>query len=72
MFFNGGTKCLEVLCIAKHAALDSLKDLRELRVDLEVAINVSVAELLDILSKISEKENVLLADFAGDFDLNRS
>lgn len=59
----------EIIFVAEHIVLDSVKDALELRVQLEVAVEVSVAELFDILGEIAEEEDVLLADFAGDFDL---
>jgi hypothetical protein len=30
---------------------------------------VGVAELFDVLGEVAEEEDVVLADFAGDFDL---
>jgi hypothetical protein len=31
---------------------------------------VSVTEILDVFGEIAEEEDVLFADFAGDFDLD--
>lgn len=33
------------------------------------AVRVCVAEILNILSEVAEEEDVVLADFAGDFNL---
>lgn len=70
VLFDGCGQGGEVSCIAEHVTLDRGEDLGQLRVELEVAIEVSVAEFLDIFGEVTEEENVVLADFASDFDLN--
>jgi hypothetical protein len=35
-----------------------------------VRVEVGVAQVFDVFSEVTEEENVLLADFAGDFDLS--
>lgn len=69
MLFNRRSECGEVGCVAKHVVFDRFEHLRQLRVELEVSVEVPVAELLDVFGKCAEEEDVLLADFAGDFNL---
>ena len=65
-------ECGEAARVAEHAGLDSLEDLGEVRVELEVAVLVSVAEIFHVLSQVAEEEDVGFADFAGDFDLGKA
>lgn len=69
MFVDGCHQCGEVTGVAEHAAADGIEDLGQLRVELEVAIEMAVTELVDVFGQVPEKEDVLFADFAGDFDL---
>jgi hypothetical protein len=69
MFFDGGGKSGEVGLVAEGVVLDGVEDALQLWVQLEVAVEVTVAEVLDIFGKVAEEEDVLLSDFTGDFDL---
>lgn len=60
----------EVARVAKCVALDCVEDALQLGVKLEIAVEVSVTEILDVFSEVAEEEDVLFADFAGDFDLD--
>ena len=60
----------EVARVAECVALDCGEDALQLGVKLEIAVEVSVTEILDIFSEVAEEEDVLFADFAGDFDLD--
>jgi hypothetical protein len=40
-----------------------------MRVAVEVAVEMAVAQLLDIFGQVAEEEDVLFADLASDFDL---
>lgn len=54
--------------VAELAALDRIEDLLEVRVELELGVQVVVAVILDVLSQGTEEEDVLLADFTGDLN----
>lgn len=59
----------EIGFVAEHVVFDCIEDALQLWVQLEVAVEVSVAQVLDVFGEIAEEEDVLLADFAGDLDL---
>jgi hypothetical protein len=61
----------EALGIAKGAAVDVIKYVGELRLELVLLVQMRVAEVLDILGKVTEQEDVLFANLAGDFNLLR-
>lgn len=62
-------ECRKGSRIAEHATLDSCENLLELFVELVVAVDVSMAELFDVFCQVAKEEDVIFADFAGDFDL---
>lgn len=72
VLLDGSSQRREVGCVAEHVVLDCLEHFPELRVKLEVTVEVSVAEFFDIFSQRAEQEDVLFADFAGDFNLAKS
>lgn len=55
--------------VAEFTTFDSIKDFGEVRVELEVAIVVGVAEILDVFCQIAKEEDVGFANLAGNFDL---
>ena len=57
--------------ITKGARLDRVKDALQLRVQLEAAVEVSVAEILHVFRKVAEEEDVLLANLASNLNLRR-
>jgi hypothetical protein len=57
--------------IAKRALLDSVEYTLQLRVQLEAAIEVSMAEVLHIFCEVAEEEDVLLANLTSNFDLEK-
>jgi hypothetical protein len=59
----------EVLCIPEGALLDGFEHLDKFRVKGMLAIVVCVAEILDVLGKVSKEEDVVLTNLTGDFDL---
>jgi len=59
----------EGLRITKGARRDAIKDGRELGLKLVVVVQMAVAKILDILREVTEKEDILFANFASDFDL---
>ena len=69
MLFDSGRKGREVSLVAEGVRLDGVEDALQLRVQLEVAVEVTMAEVLDVFGKVAEEEDVLLADFTRDFDL---
>jgi hypothetical protein len=70
VFFDGACERGEVGFVAEHVIFDRVEDTLQLWVQLEAPVEVSVAKVLDVFGEIAEEEDVLLADFAGDFDLS--
>lgn len=60
----------EVSLVTKHVVFDCVEDTLQLWVQLEAPVEVSVAQILDVFGEVAEKEDVLLANFTGDFDLS--
>lgn len=69
MLDNGVDKGGESGLVAKGAAVDGIKDLLQLWVELVVAVVVGVTEVFNVFSEVAEQKDVLIAGFAGDFDL---
>jgi hypothetical protein len=61
----------EALGIAKGAAVNMIEYVGELGLELVLLVQMRVAEVLDILGKVTEQEDVLFANLAGDFNLLR-
>lgn len=59
----------ELAGVAEGAGCDGVEDFGEVRVEVEAAVEVAVAELFDVFGEVAEEEDVLFADFAGDFNL---
>ena len=57
---------------SERALLNLLKHTREVGVDRVRAIGMCVAEIVNILGKVSEEEDVVLANLTSDFNLERS
>ena len=66
---DGVAQGAEAARVAELTALDGVEHFREVGVDFEVAIGVSVAEVFDVLGEVAEEEDVRFADFAGDFNV---
>lgn len=62
----------KLACIAEGALLDRLEDSFEIRIKDELAVEVRMAEVLDIFGKIAKKEDVVLADFTCDLEVHVS
>ncbi len=60
----------EVALVAEGALLDRLEDFPQIGIDLVLAVVVCVAEVFDILSQITEEEDVALPDLAGNLNLH--
>lgn len=60
---------VEARRLAEHAPADGVEDFGQVRVQLEVAVLVGVAEILDVLGQIAEEEDIRLPDLTGDLDL---
>jgi hypothetical protein len=58
--------------ITKGAFLDFVKDRVKALIELITAVDVPVTKVFDILGQVTEKEDVVLANFAGNFDLTNS
>lgn len=56
--------------IAKLATFDGIEHLGEVRVKLEFAVVVGVAQILNIFCQIAEEEDIWFTNLAGDFDLS--
>lgn len=69
MFDNAVQQGAEAVCVAKCALVDRIEDGGELWVKRVLLVEMGVTQVLDVFGEVAEEENVLLADFAGDFDL---
>lgn len=69
MILDATEESAETTCIAECALLDLVEDSRKIRVQLVGAVGVSMAEILDILCEVTEEEDVVLPNLAGDFNL---
>lgn len=66
---NGVAESGEAARVAEHVTLDGVEDFLEVRVQLEGAVGVGVAEVFHVLGEIAEEEDIVFADLTGDFDL---
>lgn len=55
--------------VTKGVGFDGLKDFGEVGVESVRAVGVSVTEVFDVFCEVAEEEDVVFADFAGDFNL---
>ena len=55
--------------VAESTGLDAFEDFVEFFVQSVCAVDVAVAEVFNFLGEIAEEEDVIFADFAGDFNL---
>lgn len=70
MFDDGVAERREASGVAEHATFDGVEDFAEVRVELEVAVGVGVAQVFYVFGQVAEEEDVVFADFAGDFNLS--
>ncbi len=56
----------ELASVAESPVADRVEDAIQLRVKLEAAVEVVMAQVLDVFCEIAEEEDVVLADFASD------
>lgn len=59
----------EVVRRPERVAADVVEDGREVSVQGGGGVGVCVPEVVDVFGEVAEEEDVLLANFAGDFDL---
>jgi hypothetical protein len=59
----------EFLSVAESAVVDVVEDNGELGIELVVAVEMGVSEVLDVFCEVAEEEDVVLANLAGDFNL---
>ncbi len=62
-------ECGEGTGLPESTLFNLIKDLGKGFVEMVIAIDVAVAQIVDVFGEVAEEENVLLADFARDFDL---
>ena len=62
----------ELAGVAEAAGLDGVKDFAQPVVQLVFAVKMVVAEVFDVFGKVAEEEDVGVANFASDFDLEKS
>jgi hypothetical protein len=72
VLFDGPDQSCERAGISKRVLLDGLKDGLEVRIKGVGAVVVCMAKILHILGQVTEEEDVVLANFTGDFDLRLS
>jgi len=56
----------ELSRVTKHALADSVEDALQRGVELEVAVEMLVAQVLDVFGEVAKEEDVFFAGFAGD------
>ena len=59
----------ELIHVAEHARTDGVEDFLQVWIDRVRAVGVVVTEIFDVLGEVAEKEDVVVTDFASDFDL---
>jgi hypothetical protein len=59
----------EFLSVAENAVVDVVEDNGELGIELVVAVEMGMSEVLDVFCEVAEEEDVVLADLTGDFNL---
>lgn len=69
MLNNAVEQRAEGSSVAEAPLVDLVEDLSELGLKLVVVVEMPVAQIVDILREVAKEENVLLADFARNFDL---
>jgi hypothetical protein len=66
---DGADERAERAGVAEGAGLDRGEDVGEVGVDGVRAVSVRVAQVFDVFGQVAEEEDIVLADFTGDFDL---
>ena len=56
--------------VAKRVIPDGIEDTCKIGIELEGAVRVAVAKVFNVFGEVAEKEDVGIADFAGDFNLD--
>ena len=69
MICDATAQCREAVGVSKHASLDRVEDLCKVWIELEIAKVMSVAEILNVFCEVTKKEDIGLANFTGDLDL---
>jgi hypothetical protein len=62
----------ELAGVAKHALADGLEHFLEHRVEVELLVEVRVAEVFDILAQVAEEEDILFSNLTSDLGLRVS
>lgn len=57
--------------VAEGAGVDGVEHFSEGRVEIVLLVEVGVAEVVNVFCEVAEEENVVLTDFAGNFDLTK-
>ena len=66
---DGADEGGELVRVAESVRLDGVEDFDQVRVHGVTAVVVRVPEVFHVFGKVAEEEDVVFADFAGDFDL---
>ena len=59
----------ECAFVTERAFFDGFENLGQIWVDLILAVEVVMAEILNVLRQIAEEEDILVSSLAGDLDL---
>ena len=68
--FNGVDEGGKGVLVAKSTGVEGIKDSVEFRVELVFTIVVIVAEVFDVFGEVAKEEDVLVAGFTSDLDLD--
>ena len=70
MTFNSSNQRGERSNVAECIRFNAVKHSLELRINRRLVVSVCVTQILDIFGEVAEEEDVVFANFAGDFDLH--
>jgi len=62
-------QCGEGTCVTEHTTFDGVEDLEEVGVECVCAVGMGVTKIFDVFGEVAEEEDVVFADFAGNFNL---
>jgi hypothetical protein len=62
-------KCGETVSVAELSLTDNIENSGQLGIKLILRVDMSVSQILNVFGKVTEEEDVLLANLTGNFDL---
>jgi hypothetical protein len=62
----------EAFSVSKPSSTNAVENSGQLGIELVVRVDMSVSQILNVFRKVTEKEDVLLANFTGNLNLARA